>query len=438
VCDLLTSGTTGQPQVFSKNARQLFGEALLLGRELSLSEDDTVLSTTASHHVYGLLFSVLAPFAAGANIVAHPDNEPDAFHPEKIAGLLRAHHVTRLITVPAHLKALLLAKVDLISLRTIVCSSAPLSPEDAKFATERYSVEVLDVLGSTETGGIALRRPATSPAWRPLPGVRVEVDADEQLSVFSPFLEDPTRSWRSGDRARLHPDGSFTHLGRSDGVVKIGGRRTSLQEIENLAGQIPGVTDVHALTREVSGLRGQEILLLVASQRSTGPEIKSALRRSLDPVFVPRRVRVLPRLPRTDRGKLPRAVVLPYFERQASLPEADCLDKPPMTPDRIEVSLHVPADSPRFSGHFPNNELLPALAQLTDLILPLVRKHFGEGALAELTRVKWNEPIRKDAELRLILEEKPQGVRFELHLISGDSRRTACSGTLALESRGRP
>jgi hypothetical protein len=29
-------------------------------------------------------------------------------------------------------------------------------------------------------------------------------------------------------------------------------------------------------------------------------------------------------------------------------------------------------------------------------------------------------------------------VRFELHLISGDSRRTACSGTLALESRGRP
>jgi c-di-GMP-related signal transduction protein len=39
---------------------------------------------------------------------------------------------------------------------------------------------------------------------------------------------------------------------------------------------------------------------------------------------------------------------------------------------------------------------------------------------------------------QIILEEKPQGVRFELHLISGDSRRTACSGTLALESRGRP
>src|SRR5690606_7722367 len=132
-------------------ARQLLGEALVLRDLLQLGPTDVVLSSTAPHHLYGLLFSVFAPWAAGARVVTHPDNEPEAFHPEKIAKLVTGLGVTRLITVPAHLRALVAARVELPSVTTIVSSAAPLDAEDATRAAEMFGAQVLDVLGSTET-----------------------------------------------------------------------------------------------------------------------------------------------------------------------------------------------------------------------------------------------------------------------------------------------
>lgn len=251
------------------------------------------------------------------------------------------------------------------------------------------------------------------------------MDEDDNLLVKSPFLEEPTQPWRSGDRAELAPDGTFTHLGRADGIIKVGGKRVSAQEIESVARRVPGVLDAHCYAVAVPGLRGQEIRLVASSLTLGKADLKTALRRVLDPVFLPRKIRVVSELPRTDRGKIERTQLQKLFEETEVKRGA---------PTRHESHLRVSPNSPRFAGHFPENHLLPALAQLSDLILPEVRRVFGGGALLELTRVKWSEPIRKGAELLLILEQKAQGVRFEVQIKADPSPRTACSGTLLLSS----
>lgn len=432
IATLLTSGSTGLPQRFEKNARQLFGEALLQAELLSLDANACVLSTTAAHHVYGLLFSLLAPWAAGAKIVVDPKNEPDAFHPSGIAELVARHGVTHLVTVPAHLRALLEAPIELSPVKRVVCSAAALDPEVARRVEERFQVEVIDIMGSTETGGIATRRPRLTTRWQPLPGVRVSLGHDELLEVRSPFLETPDQAYVSGDRAMLHEDGTFSHLGRADGVVKIAGKRSSHQEIETIAKQVPGVRDAFCSSRPTTVLRGHELLLAVEADDLDKTTLRRALRARLDAVFVPRKIRIVPELPRTDRGKLAREDILALFSPQRAAATA-----PSEASSSAIERVVVPVDSKRFEGHFRTDPILPALAQLTDIILPNARKHFGGGALEELSRVKWTEPLRPGSQVDLYLEQRGQTsegrrIRFELRTGPEGNSKLACSGMLSL------
>lgn len=440
LAELSTSGSTGAPRLFAKNARQLFGEAFALKEILPLSSEDVVLATTASHHLYGLLFGVLAPWAAGAAIIASPENEPGRFHPEKIATLAKAHGATHLISVPAHLRALLQANVTLPTVHTIVSSAAPLAAEDALRLEEKFGARVIDVLGSTETGGLATRRAASPAIWTPLPGVRVQLDDESRLLLSSPFLSDPHIEERSEERALIHADGTFEYLGRADMVVKVGGKRIDLREIEVLVDALPGVTDVACLSKKVSQLRGEEILLVVATKSWNKEGLRAALLEKCDRAFLPRKIRILERLPRDERGKLKRDELLRLFEGAENEPPANdhVQNKPTQNepaqnkPARVERNVTVPADFRRFSGHFEGDPLLPALSQLSDIILPEMRRAFGGGSLASLRRVKWTQAIRPGAELSLHLEKKSQGITFQIFL----GETLACSGTAVLHPEG--
>lgn len=407
---LSTSGTTGIPEVEPKTAGQLLGEIDALEATLGWGESDVVLATVPAQHLYGLLFSVLLPLRVGAPLVTSPRVEPGEFHPLVLAEVAARFGATRLVTVPAHLRALLAAEVDLGPVREIVTSAARLDPSVAREAEARFGVPVIDVLGSTETGGIALRRAAQSERWRPLPGVRVKADERSRLWIESPFAAGAGRALETGDRGEVALDGTFVHLGRHDGVVKIGGKRFSLQELERVARELPGVSDAVALRREVPGLRGEELWLALETSETDVAAFRRELAARLDPVFVPRKLRLVPRLPRSERGKVPREELAALF-----------------TPD---LTLTLAADSPRFVGHFPNAPLLPAVALLVDTILPAARARFGVSTLKGLERLRFLRPLCPGARIELRLEKTPSGVvRFEVQ----EAGALAASGSLRFE-----
>jgi len=146
-----TSGSTGDHIPCPKTAAQLLGEARLLAETFPLPADARVLPMVPSHHIYGLLFGVLVPLVSGASFYRHTP-----LHAAEIAAV---GPVDALVSVPAHLRGLLIAKAgELPPVARAFSSAAPLPPRVADAVKKRFGWTITEVFGSSETGGIAWRQ----------------------------------------------------------------------------------------------------------------------------------------------------------------------------------------------------------------------------------------------------------------------------------------
>jgi acyl-coenzyme A synthetase/AMP-(fatty) acid ligase len=313
VVTIYTSGSTGTPNACRKTAAQLLGEAATLQRTFQLTPDSCVLATVPAHHIYGLLFSITLPLAAGARFV----RDTPLLGPV-IEDTAQRYDVSHLVSVPPHLRSL--AESELTSLAHIAqvfSSGAPLPDATAHALYRRFQVGVVEVLGSTETGGFAYRAAHEDGArFRPFAGVTISVDDEQQLQLSSPLLAaEIVQPLTCPDRIEVLSDGSFRHLGRSDGVVKVGGTRISLPELEARVRALKGVLDVAALAIDAGSVRGQEVWLVIATERAQElKELRSELLRHYEPVLLPRRIRFVESLPREASGKLMRARLVELFQ----------------------------------------------------------------------------------------------------------------------------
>ncbi|KAF1692112.1 AMP-binding protein [Pseudoxanthomonas koreensis] len=301
-----TSGSTGQPQAHAKTwAAFAAGTAQNLAalRDLWGDAQPWIVATVPPQHMYGMEMSVLLPLLGGAAVHAgRPLLPADVARALEEAGGARL-----LVTTPAHLRALLQSGVALPPLAGIVSATAPLPRELAAAAEARFGAEVREVFGSTETCVIARRRPARETAWTPLPGVRLAPQPGGTL-VHAPHLPAPVAL---ADLVEIEAGGCFQLRGRQADLLEIGGKRASLGDITRrlLAG--PGVEDgvIVQLEPERAGGVGR-IAALAGAPGLAAADIVAALRATVDPVFLPRRIRLLPRLPRNATGKLRRDELL--------------------------------------------------------------------------------------------------------------------------------
>ncbi len=104
---------------------------------------------------------------------------------------------------------------------------------------------------------------------------------------------------------------------------------------------MPGVEDGVVLQLEADRPGGVgRIAALAVAPRLSAEDIVAALRGSVDPVFLPRRVRLLPHLPRNGTGKLRRDVLLALLDEahSSAMPEAGG-DAPRITPPHAAALL---------------------------------------------------------------------------------------------------
>jgi acyl-CoA synthetase (AMP-forming)/AMP-acid ligase II len=333
---LQTGGTTGQPLIWPKTACNLLDEVAAHVRGLRVEPDDHILATVPPHHIYGLLFSVLLPLCSGATV-----ERTSPFFPQEIAERIERTKATILVSTPAHLRALSTTLSPSHHLRLVLSSGALLASADAAAFHGRTGLWPLEIYGSTETGGIAVRRQDVPDCpWAPMPGVACRVKG-ETLEVCSPYVSrvegrvgsgpaSPTAHhrgrarkpsqgshdddfFRTADLAQIRADGRFDLLGRSDGIVKVGGVRVSLPDIERALTSLTAVEDAAVLALPSPSGRGQEIVALVASQRSAD-EIGLELRERLASPSWPRRLRCVSAIPTTPSGKRDRPAILRLLE----------------------------------------------------------------------------------------------------------------------------
>ena len=300
-----TSGSTGVPRDNPKRWDKLaissgHNDALL--RALA-GGDYHVVATVPPQHMYGLEFSVLLPLFGHAAIHA---GRP--FFAADIAAALASLPEPRiLVTTPVHLRALLDSNQPLPKFAGMISATAPLSRALAREAEARFGAPVQEVFGSTETCVIAHRRTARDDAWTPYAGVTLHPQPDG-TRIEGPQLLQPTVL---ADVVELAGDGSFRLRGRNTDLLEIAGKRASLGDLTHKLLAIPGVRDgVVFQMDDVDAMGIRRIAALAVAPGLEVPNILDALRREIDPVFLPRPLRLVETLPRSETGKLPRAALL--------------------------------------------------------------------------------------------------------------------------------
>lgn len=300
-----TSGSTGVPKANVKRWDKLglssaHNDALLLGLA---GAPYTIVATVPPQHMYGLEFSVLLPLFADAAVhAARP------FFPCDIARALEEIPAPRvLVTTPVHLRALVEHQQALPPLAAIVSATAPMPPELARAAEALYAAPVQEVFGSTETCVIAHRRTAAEELFTLYPGIALHPQPDG-TQVDAPQLSQPVVL---ADLVELSACGRFKLCGRNADLLEIAGKRASLGDLTKRLLAVPGVCDGVVLQLDEcdrSGVRRIAALAVAPGLSCSG--ILDALRHGIDPVFLPRKLKLVDALPRSETGKLPRAAVL--------------------------------------------------------------------------------------------------------------------------------
>jgi acyl-coenzyme A synthetase/AMP-(fatty) acid ligase len=313
IVKLFTGGTTGSPQFWSKSAANLLLEAIYLAEALSVTSRDRIVATVSPYHIYGLLYSVLLPLVSSASVAAATPS-----FPAEITRIIVAEEATILISVPAHYEALQGKKTSTGTLRLAVSSAGMLADESNRDFFRRNQVDLAEIYGSTETGGVAGRyRSRGEEHFTFFPAIQGRL-CGERLAVRSPYVSpeaprDAQGFYCSGDRAVFVSERSFSLLGRSDHITKVGGNRVDLEEIRAAIKRQPGVVDGIALTVAAVGGREHQIVALVQGSCSAD-SLRVGLAQVLEPYALPRIIRFVDHLPRNDRGKYDRDAMLALFE----------------------------------------------------------------------------------------------------------------------------
>jgi acyl-coenzyme A synthetase/AMP-(fatty) acid ligase len=296
---VFTSGSTGAPTPHPKRWGSLVQRSRAAGAAFGFS-GGSVVGTVPPQHMYGFELTVLLPLHAPVCSWCGP-----AFFPGDVAAALLASAAPRqLVTTPLQLRALLQGEMRL-PLAGVVSATAPLEHGLAAQAEAAWGCPVREVFGATECGSIASRQTTAGPDWAAYPGVSIDFDDDGAVVTAAQMA--PVRLADVLERVA----GGFRLLGRRTDLVKLGGRRASLTGLNRALLGIDGVEDgAFVVPDDLDERSTARLVAVVVAPGRSGAAILAALRGLVDPVFLPRRVVHVERLPRNELGKLPRLALL--------------------------------------------------------------------------------------------------------------------------------
>ncbi len=339
---LYTSGTTGEPKgVVHRHLDLPFTAARYAQPVLGLGEGDRVLSAAKLFFAYGLGNSLTFPLLCGAEVVLHPERPT----PEAMFALLRDAQPTVFFGVPT-LYAAMLAHPELPAslgrVRLCVSAGEALPAPLWQRWHERFGVEILDGLGSTEMLHIFVsnRAGAVRPGSSGTPvdgyGVRVVDEEDRdvapgEIGALVAHGASAARSYharpdatartmfapgwlRTGDSYRRDADGTLWHVGRSDDLMRVSGQYVSPVEVESALAAHEAVVEAAVVAdRDEHGLVKPRAFVVLASDARASDalarELQAFVKARLSPHKYPRRVDFVDELPKTATGKIRRHVL---------------------------------------------------------------------------------------------------------------------------------
>jgi benzoate-CoA ligase family protein len=337
---LFSSGSTGAPKgVVHLHHDMLCCEQLYARSILALTPADTVFSAAKLYHAYGLGNSSYFPLAAGATAVLFPGRVT----PQAVFEIIARERVTVFFGVPTLYAQLLQAAesgmaCDCSSLRLCISAAEPLPAEIVRRWQARFGVEILDGLGTTEALHIFLSnrpgavRPGSS--GTPVQGYdlrlvdddghdvpdgeigTLEVKGESTLAYYWNQHERTKRTIRgewltTGDKYTRDTDGYYWYAGRTDDMLKVGGRWVSPAEVEAALIEHRAVLEAAVVGHaDADDLIKPKAYVVLRDGESSTPELAAELQEfvkaRIAPYKYPRWVQFVPTLPKTATGKIQR------------------------------------------------------------------------------------------------------------------------------------
>jgi benzoate-CoA ligase family protein len=334
---LWTSGSTGRPKAaVHRHGDWSYSASNYAIGVLGLTASDVTFSSSKLFHAYGLGNSLAFPLSAGAATVLSPAR-PRA---TSVLEVVQRTRPTLFFSVPTLYAAMLeearATDYDLRSVRLAISAAEPLPAEIFRRWKERFEIEILDGLGSTEVLHIYLSaragdvRPGSS--GKPVPGYHIRiVDAageDVPVGTIGDLLvagdsraicywnrpeltaERMRGPWFvSGDKYSVDADGYYWYAGRADDMFKVSGQWVSPIEIENTLVEHASVLEAAVIAfEEDSRLQSVKAFVVLKQGNTAGPDVAKELqdfvKARLTPYKCPRRIEFLPELPKSAAGKL--------------------------------------------------------------------------------------------------------------------------------------
>ena len=334
---LYSSGSTGRPKGVVHLHHDIEITCETYARQvLGVREDDVLFSTTKLQHAYGLGNNLSFPLHFGATAVL----SAGPLKPDTLLAVLRERRPTIFFSVPALYGALVRAEGAedaFASVRMCVSAAEALSPTIFDRFRDRFGLEIVDGIGSTEMLHIfcsnvpgAVVRGSTG---RPVPGYELRiVDEDggvlpgeavgnlevrgDSCAAFYWHQHEKTKAsmkgdwFTTGDRYRRTEDGVYVYEGRADDMLKIGGLWVSPVDMENAIMEHPLVDGVGVVGVTVDEVSRVAAYIIRRDGDPTDDELADELRalckQRLRRYEYPHVVRFVGDLPRTVNGKVQR------------------------------------------------------------------------------------------------------------------------------------
>jgi 3-hydroxymyristoyl/3-hydroxydecanoyl-(acyl carrier protein) dehydratase len=357
--NFFTSGTTSAPKLVPKRIAQLDLEGQKLHRLWS-PRAGHVYATVSHQHIYGMLFRIFWPVISGR---VSEDRPAETW--ETLSGKLAPG--TTLVSSPAHLTRIP-GGFDAGMPGLIFSSGAPLPFDAAHTAREKFGSLPIEVLGSTETGGIAWRQQERSDTlWTPFEDVGIEADADGGLVVVSAVAGDAPVV--TGDLVEKTGT-QFRLKGRGDRIAKIDGNRVSLPRVEEALVALPLIEAAAVVDLpQRKGALGAIVELNAdgkAALKDLGAfrlsrKLREMLVGRMEPRERPKHWLFAP-IPLDRQGKRVQAVLRAKFVHNSEA-ELGNLIAASIDGDSAELTLDLNPEMIWFKGHFPNEPVLPGIAQ---------------------------------------------------------------------------
>jgi acetyl-CoA synthetase len=357
---MYTSGTTGKPKGILHTAGGYLTQAAYTFWATfdHKPETDVYWCTADIGWITGHSYVAYGPTAEGATQILY-EGTPDTPHKGRWWEIIAAYGVTLFYTAPTAIRTCMKwgeqipAGYDLSSLRVLGSVGEPINPEAYLWYREHIGgnrTPVVDTWWQTETGahmitplpGVTAGKPGA--AMTPFPGIGVDIVDEEgrpvengtsgYLVLTGPWPSMLRTIWGdderyretywsrfasqgyyfAGDGAKRDEDGAIWLLGRVDDVMNVSGHRLSTAEIESALVSHPSVAEA-AVVGAADDTTGQAVVAFVILRESAGQaaDAEAVLRqhvaKEIGPIARPRRIVVVPELPKTRSGKIMRRLL---------------------------------------------------------------------------------------------------------------------------------